>query len=316
MLLPSEDETFVVESVTRFARARVAPGAPEWDRAGQLPASLGPELAELGLCGMLLDVQRGGPGFGPEIAVAAIRALAREDGALAWVLASHNLALRAAESMDLGPYLGGRAWMSVVGPVAPPEGRPELVALGAAPTHVACFEGEALRLVDASRLQLDPVQPSLGLRAARLARLVDGRGATSHARSGPDAVIGVQLVSAVALGIGWSSLDAALAYAKERRQFGRPIADFQGLQFRLADRATDLEAADALLRLSVSDGDPVRAFRAGILAARAARSAAWDAVQVFGGVGFVREYPVEKRLRDAQTVEGSLSRPERLRERL
>ncbi len=112
-------------------------------------------------------------------------------------------------------------------------------------------------------------------------------------------------IGAQALGIAEAALDHALRYAKERRQFGKPIAEFQGLQFQLAELATEVEAARLLVynaaRLKDS-GAPFlsEAAMAKLHASETAVRVTAKALDVFGGVGFTKEYPVEKLYRDAK----------------
>ena len=112
-------------------------------------------------------------------------------------------------------------------------------------------------------------------------------------------------IGAQALGIAEAALDHALHYAKERRQFGKPIAEFQGLQFQLAELATEVEAARLLVynaaRLKDS-GAPFlsEAAMAKLHASETAVRVTAKALDVFGGVGFTKEYPVEKLYRDAK----------------
>ncbi|HLI27486.1 MAG TPA: acyl-CoA dehydrogenase [Chloroflexota bacterium] len=115
-------------------------------------------------------------------------------------------------------------------------------------------------------------------------------------------------IAAQALGIAQRALDEALAYAKQRHAFGRPLADFQGLQWRLADMATRLEAARLLTYRAARLKDAGQPFSkeasmAKLYASETANFAAWAAVQMFGGYGYVREYPVEKLFRDAKITE-------------
>ncbi len=106
-------------------------------------------------------------------------------------------------------------------------------------------------------------------------------------------------------GLAQGALDHAIAYAKQRQQFGKPIADFQGVQFELAEMATDVEAA----RLLVYNGARLRdagmpfvteAAMAKYFASQIGESVASRAVEIFGGVGFTKDYPVEKLYRDAK----------------
>ena len=115
-------------------------------------------------------------------------------------------------------------------------------------------------------------------------------------------------IGALAVGIGRRALDESLSYARERRAFGQPIAEFQAIQFLLADMATDLEAARLLVHQSawrVDRGE--RASKLSSMAKRFATDAAMrittDAVQIHGGNGYTREYPVEKLMRDAKLMQ-------------
>src|SRR6184192_1723332 len=105
----------------------------------------------------------------------------------------------------------------------------------------------------------------------------------------------------LAVGIAQAALDAAAGYAKERHQFGQPIAAFQGIQFMLADMAMATHAArqvDAGLR-----GNTLEASMAKCWAGDAAMKVATDAVQIFGGYGYTREFPVERYMRDAKIMQ-------------
>ncbi|MDR2858617.1 MAG: acyl-CoA dehydrogenase family protein [Novosphingobium sp.] len=111
-------------------------------------------------------------------------------------------------------------------------------------------------------------------------------------------------IGACSLGGAQRCLDEALAYVKERRQFGRPIADFQNTQFTLADMATDLEAARALLYLAaakVTAGAPDKtrfAAMAKRLASDSGSQIVDQALQMFGGYGYLKDYPIERFWRD------------------
>jgi alkylation response protein AidB-like acyl-CoA dehydrogenase len=112
-------------------------------------------------------------------------------------------------------------------------------------------------------------------------------------------------IGAQMLGIGQAALDHAVRYTKERRQFGKPIADFQGVQFQLARAATDLEAARLLVYNAARLRDAGRPFlteaaMCKLHASEAAERVASLAVNLFGGYGFVKDYPVEKLYRDAK----------------
>ncbi len=114
-------------------------------------------------------------------------------------------------------------------------------------------------------------------------------------------------VAAQACGVARSALEHATAYARERRQFGRPIAEQQAIQFKLADMATQLSAARALLHEAArrkDAGEPLRSWasRAKLFASEMAMRVTTEAVQIFGGYGYMREYPVERLMRDAKVT--------------
>jgi len=110
------------------------------------------------------------------------------------------------------------------------------------------------------------------------------------------------------VGVAQAALEHALAYAAERRQFGTAIKDFQGMQFKLANMATRIEAARALLHRAAeakeTGENAVRlASMAKLFASEAAMYVTTEAVQVFGGYGYMKEYPVERLFRDAKVTE-------------
>jgi alkylation response protein AidB-like acyl-CoA dehydrogenase len=116
-------------------------------------------------------------------------------------------------------------------------------------------------------------------------------------------------IAAQAVGVAQGALDYALGYAKERQQFGKPIADFQGLQFMLADMGMKVEAARQLTYAAAGRserGDKDLTFfgaSAKCFAADVAMQVTTDAVQVLGGYGYTRDYPVERMMRDAKITQ-------------
>ncbi|MGH2347271.1 MAG: acyl-CoA dehydrogenase family protein, partial [Chloroflexota bacterium] len=115
-------------------------------------------------------------------------------------------------------------------------------------------------------------------------------------------------VAAQAVGIARSALDDAVAYASQRRQFGKPITSFQAIQFMIADMATAIEAA-RLLTLRAAElrehGLPCarESAMAKLFAGDTAMRVATDALQLFGGYGYMREYPAERHMRDAKITQ-------------
>lgn len=115
-------------------------------------------------------------------------------------------------------------------------------------------------------------------------------------------------IASQALGIAQGALDAAVNYARERKQFDSPISRFQGIQFQLADMATQVEAARLMVynaAYRASKGLPYsqQSAMAKLMASETAMKVTTQAVQVFGGYGYTREFPVERMMRDAKITE-------------
>ncbi|HVM15847.1 MAG TPA: acyl-CoA dehydrogenase family protein [Egibacteraceae bacterium] len=173
-------------------------------------------------------------------------------------------------------------------------------------------------------LSFPPPEQKMGLRASPTGQLVlDGArvpvgnllGAEGEGfRIAMRALDGGRLgIAACAVGLARSALDHAVAYARQREQFGRPIAEFQGIAFLLADMATGVEAARALCLHGAARRDAGEPFgrlaaMAKLVASDTAMAVATDAVQIFGGYGYTTDYPVERLMREAkvlQIVEGT-----------
>ena len=112
-------------------------------------------------------------------------------------------------------------------------------------------------------------------------------------------------IGAQACGIGRAALEDALAYAKERVQFGKPISTFQAIQFKLADMATELDAAELLLLRAAWMEDnhmdfEMQSAMSKYYSSDVAMKAAIEGVQIFGGYGYIKEYPAERHMRDAK----------------
>lgn len=144
-----------------------------------------------------------------------------------------------------------------------------------------------------------------------LENLIGGEGGFRVAMSALDS--GRITIAATALGVARSALEVALQHARTREQFGKPVGEFQGVSFMLADMATELEAARLLTQKAAAlkdSGLPYSqaAAMAKLFATDMAMKVTTDAVQVLGGVGYTQEFPVERKMREAkvlQIVEGT-----------
>ena len=115
-------------------------------------------------------------------------------------------------------------------------------------------------------------------------------------------------IGALAIGLARASLEIATAYAKDRKQFGRPIAEFEMIQWKLARGRTDLDAARLLVHRAAALADAGSPFtaaasKAKLYASESATRVADDALQVLGGYGYLRDFPIERHLRDLRLME-------------
>ena len=129
------------------------------------------------------------------------------------------------------------------------------------------------------------------------------------ARDGDALEVGRVNVAARGVGIAQRAFELAIRYSQERKTFGRPIAQHQAIQFKLADMATKIEAARALvystarmIDAGVKDVSKESAM-AKVFASDVAMEVTTNAVQIFGGYGYMKEYPVEKMMRDAKITQ-------------
>ncbi|MFC4110088.1 acyl-CoA dehydrogenase family protein [Micromonospora zhanjiangensis] len=191
---------------------------------------------------------------------------------------------------------------------------------GPGPRGISCLLADA----DTPGIVPQAAERTMGLRSSPIAQI-----AFDDARVPADRLVGAEGtgftiamtaldsgrlgIAACAVGLAQAALDYALAYAREREQFGHPIVDFQGLGFLLADMATGVAAARALTLAAArlrDAGRPysVEAAKAKVFATDTAMRVTTDAVQVLGGAGYVADHPVERYFREAkvlQIVEGT-----------
>jgi len=178
---------------------------------------------------------------------------------------------------------------------------------------VSCF------VLDAEHVRITREEEKLGLNSSTTSDLVlegarverdrllheEGRGFRVAMATLDGGRIGI---AAQALGIAQAAFDVASAYAREREQFGRPIGQFQAIQWKLADMATELDAARLLTYRAAwlkQEGRPHAAegAKAKLFASESARRQTAEAIQILGGYGYTKEFPVERYYRDAKITE-------------
>lgn len=335
----TEDEQMIVDGVGELCERTIAAQAGAWDEAGALPEAVRGELGELGLFGLGTAEAHGGVALSGVAATAVLERLGQGDAAVALLVAMHDR-LAAAQVRRAGTDPQRGAWLpkwasgEALATWAEPASSDVVVQDGTLRGSTGVVVGAALAQhvvvharTDAGRVShvietsaagvtVDPVA-RLGTRADGAARVrLHGVVIGDQTRLGAaddgvaEGLVAEQHVAlaAIACGVGTAALTAATAYANEREQFGRPIAKFQAIQWKLADAGTELEAASLLSRRAAwalqqgRDDGPGAAARAKRAATAAAERACSDALQIHGGYGYTREFPVERHLRAAKTL--------------
>jgi alkylation response protein AidB-like acyl-CoA dehydrogenase len=337
-----------------FADEVIRPAAEALDREERFPAEIYAEMAALGLFGIGVPEEMGGPGFDTVTYALVMEELARGYASVAdqcglvelisTLLVRHGtegqrallpdiLAMKrkvaycitepeagtdvsgvrttAVRDGDGWVLNGGKIWIHNA-PVA------DLGFVLARTDKAAGNRGMSIFVVDlhAAGVERGPKEHKMGQRASQVGALD-----FSDVRLPGDALLGVEGrgfhmmmsvldkgrvgIASLAVGIGQAGLEAAVDYAGQRRQFGKAIAEFQGVQWLLADMAKDIEAARLLVRSAAARIDRgldatkacsmAKCFAGDMAVARTA-----DAVQVFGGSGYIRGFEVERLYRDAK----------------
>jgi len=353
----TDEQKHLRKSVREFAEGEIAPHIMEWDESSHFPAEILPQLAQMGLMGVIFPEEYGGAGLGYIEYAIVIEELARVDGSVGLFVAAHNslcsnhiykFGSEEQKRKYLVPLAQGKklgAW-SLTEPEAGSD------AGGTRTTAVRNGKGwtlngsktfttngtyadicVAMAVTDRSKdshgisafilekgtsgFRPGKKENKLGMRASDTSEVIftdchipaenllgpEGEGFISSLK-----ILDGGRISIAALGLGMAqgALEAATAYAKQRKQFNQPIADFQAIQFKLADMATQVEAARLLVYQAawLADQKSVRFTRessmAKYFAGEVAVYVADECVQIHGGYGFIKDYPAEKYYRDAK----------------
>ncbi len=358
----TDEQQQLRRTVREFAEREIAPHVMEWDEASHFPAEIIPNLAEMGLLGVIFPEKYGGAGLGYIEYVIAIEELARVDGSVAIIVAAHNslctnhiykfgtevqrkkYVVPLAQGQKLGcwsltePEAGSDAggtrtvavrkdgdWLLNGSKTFTTNGHYADVCVGMAVTDkTKRSHGISAFLIEKGTPGFRPgkKENKLGLRASDTSEVVFSDCLVPSenllGKEGEGFVNSLQIldggrISIAALGLGMAegAYEAAAKYAKQRKQFGKSLSEFQAIQFKLADMATQIEAARSLTYQAAwladrsrAGGDSVRFTRessmAKLYAGEAAVRVANEAVQIFGGYGFIKDYPAEKFYRDVK----------------
>ncbi len=355
----TEEQRVLKKTLRDFAQAEIAPGAAERDEKKQFPHELIPKMAQLGLFGIMIPEEYGGAGLDALSIAITIEEIARVDGAMALIVASHNslcaqhlfssgsekqkrrhlVPLARGEklgawaltepgsgsdagSLESRAKLDGDQWVI--------NGEKLFITQGStAGTYVIMASTDPSRgkkgisafIVEAGTpgLGVGRVENKLGVRASDTAALhlenlrVPRENLLGEINDAFKDVLkildgGRIGLGAMAVGLARGALEESVRYAKQRCQFGRSIADFEAIQWKLADMATEVDAARLLVHRAALLRDTGRPFKqavseAKLFASEVAMRATTQAIQIHGGSGFMKDYPVERYFRDAKVCE-------------
>lgn len=334
-------ETMEIRQLARqFAETELRPHVEKWDHDAAYDASINGELAELGFFGMLIPESFGGMEFDAPTFVSAIEEIAWGEPAVAWTVAissavssmivahgSDEQKRRWLERMALGEIIAclaaaeedgeirtaatrdGDGWIINGTKTWVTNGRNAHVALVLASAE----QGMTTFLVptDASGYSVTARSATLGFRPVELVTIE-----LKDVRVDADALLSVPLedivpssdmgrlaTAAIAVGISQAAFEHARGYADVREQFKTKLRNFEGIQYKLADMAMRTEAARALLQVAANEPRLMTSAMAKVFASETAMWVTTQAVQVYGGYGYMRDYPVEKLMRDAKATE-------------
>ncbi|MBI1988379.1 MAG: acyl-CoA dehydrogenase family protein [Betaproteobacteria bacterium] len=304
--LPQE-EAMLVESVRQLAHEKIAPRAEHYDRSGEFPHANVEAINELGLNAMFIPAAYGGAQLSYAAYLACVREISGACASTGVIWATNFHAVK--PLIDFGteeqkkrllPVMlgGGLAALTITEPTA----------------------GSDATGMKAPGLKVVREEDKMGLRASSTAALAfdNCRVPRANLLGKPGEGLKILLaslnrsrpsVAAHALGIARAAFEDAVAYINERRQSGRKIIEFQGIQFMLADMATDLAMCEAWLwhvARMVDGGAADFGVEASMLKLRASDLAmriATDAVQLHGGYGYCKDYRVERLMRDAKITQ-------------
>jgi hypothetical protein len=352
----TDEQEQLRRTVREFAESEIRPHVMEWDEASRFPAEILPQLAELGLLGIIFPEGYGGAGLGYLDYALAIEELARVDGSVAILVAAHislctnHIYLAGSEEQKqkyVVPLAQGKklgCWSLTEPEAGSDAGGTRTVAvkknggwvLNGAKTfttngHYAdvcvamavtepekAHHGISAFIVEKGTPGFRPgkKENKLGLRASDTSEIVfeDCRLPSGNllGKPGEGFVDSLRVldggrisIAALAIGMAQGAYEAALGYAKQRKQFGKMISAFQAIQWKLADMKTQIDAARLLnyqaAHLADSNQPHIReSSMAKLYAGEVAVRVANEAVQIHGGYGFIKDYPVEKFYRDVK----------------
>lgn len=352
----NEEQQQIKMSVREFAESEIKPHVMEWDESQHFFEELRPQLAELGLMGILFPEEYGGAGMGYVEYATIIEELGRVDGSVGLSVAAHN-SLCSNHIYQFGTeeqkqkYLVPLAKGESFGAWGLTEAQAGSDASGTRTTAIkndggwkvngsknfithaiACNTCVAVAVTDREKgnkgitafifdksmegFASDKKENKLGMRASETSSVVfEDCFVPDENRLGKEGEGFLQAmqildggrisIASLSVGIAQGAYEAAVKYSKERVQFGQPISEFQAIQFKLADMATQIEAARLLTLQAAYLKDngkktTLQSSMAKLFASEIAVKVSEESVQIHGGYGYTKDYPAEKFWRDSK----------------
>ena len=328
----SSTETMEIRQLARqFAESELRPHVEQWDHDRAFDPAVIAQLAELGFFGMLVPESHGGMEFDLPTYVSALEEIAWGEPAVAYTLAltctvgsdvlrygSESQKRQWLESIAQGETIACRAYAEEDGSTVQAAASIGATTLNGTKRWVTNARLAKIAAVQAgNKVYLVPTDTpgfNIGERAATLGfrpveitdvELANVRVDADSAFEPTEQFSTVASIgtAAIAVGIAQAAFDHARGYADVREQFKEKLRNFEGIQFKLADMAAGTEAARALLQQAAAEPTPALVAMAKVFASENAMSVTTQAVQIYGGYGYMRDYPVEKLMRDAKATE-------------
>jgi len=326
----TEEQQMVKDQITKFAETKIKPIAADLDHTHRHPEEICRALGEMGIMGVAIPTEYGGAGMDIVTYVHAMIAISKEKKKYLTPVASGKVeGCYALTEAGAGSDAGALACKAVLkGDKYILNGAKRFITNGNVAKYcvLACttdpsigYKGVINLIVDlkgTKGFSLGKIEEKMGILASGTAELVfedaEVPAANLLGKAGQgfkQMLMGLDCgrigIGSQACGIGKAALEDAMNYAKERVQFGKPISTFQAIQFKLADMATELEAAELLLLRAAWMEDnhldyEKESAMAKMYASDVAMKAAIEGVQIFGGYGYCKEYPAERHMRDAK----------------
>ncbi|MEO0226150.1 MAG: acyl-CoA dehydrogenase family protein [candidate division WOR-3 bacterium] len=343
-----QEHIILQNNLRRFVQREVEPFVVRIDRDNYFPRELGSKLSDMGLLGILVPEEYGGSGFDTTSFGIALEEIARMSGSLALLIGAHNglviTTLLSSGSEDLkkkylpqlaqGQKLGGfclESESSLTLSGRKVSGRARFVLGGGAADililPVNRNNEKIYFLIESSTpgIRIRKREDMMGMRGSGIADIdFDEALLEESAIFNPQPVEEVAAIfnvgmAAIGVGLCQSALDASLKYSKERHQFGQAICNFDMVQDMLAEMALRTHTSRLLLYDASFKRDNRRPFvkealMAKIYAAQSATLVTRYGVQIHGGYGYTKDYPIERMFRDAKATEviGGISEEQRL----